>query len=106
MRPSRNQREKYGNRPAATRGITEAFQKLMRPNPEYPSLLDELDVEIRSYSAKDFRITSGGEPVKEGSYKDLGRAKSVFQQHIQQKVADGWQKLNERKDYTLKPADE
>jgi len=101
MRASYRDRQKYGNLPGATRGVVREYRKLIRPNPQYQSLLDEMDVEVRAFGNKDFRIRANSEPVGESSYKDLAHAREVLFDYVQNKRAQGWKVMNERREYTI-----
>lgn len=103
MRASYSQRQKYGNLPGATRGVVREYKKLIRPNPQYQSLLDEMDVEVRVFGNRDYRVRSNSDQVGELSYKDLARAREVFHDYVDTKVAQGWKVMNERRNYSINP---
>lgn len=101
MRASYYQEKKYGNRPSATRGVTERVVNLMRHNPKAFNMTDELKVEIRVFTAKDgtreYQVTTNEEIL--GSYKDLAPANQKVYEYVQLKKRDGWTQLNERQTF-------
>lgn len=90
-----------GRNPAALRGVVKTYAKLMRSNPKFASLLDEIDVEVRQFGPKDFRASAAGDRIEEGTYKDLGVANLAFKRYIERMKREGWQVLNERENFNI-----
>lgn len=90
-----------GKNPPAQRGVVRTYAKVMRANPRYASLLDEIDVEVREFGPKDYRVSADGQRVEEGSYKDLGVANQALRRYVERKKREGWRVLNEREDFNI-----
>lgn len=90
-----------GKNPPAERGVVRTYAKLMKPNDQYASLLDEVDVEVRQWGKKDYRVSAGSMPVGQGTYKDFGAANAAFRDYIEKKKDAGWKVLNERQSFKV-----
>lgn len=103
MRASYYQRQKYENRPSATRGVVEKVVNLMRSNPAAYNMIDETKVEIRVFSGpngnREYRVSANEEVL--GSYKDIAPATDKLAEYVQRKKREGWTQLNEREDFTV-----
>lgn len=87
--------------PGAERGRVVTFFKLLRSNPKQPVLLEEIDVEVRTFGPKDYRAKAAGSMLGEGIYKDAGLANEAVRTYIAKMKNLGWTVMNERKDYSL-----
>lgn len=95
---NKKKRQQYENQPNARRGVSIAYQKLIRPNPTYNSLLDEMDVEVKDFGPKDYRLSANGEPVFEGTYKDKARAKNALYDYVKKMIEESdWKMMNGHK---------
>ena len=99
MRVSSYQLRKYGNLPAAKRGVVKAYTKLIRSNRDSYMVVDEKDIEVRQWGNNDFRVTSNDENI--GTYKTLAAAKGRLQEYTAKMTAAGWRVMNERTSYTV-----
>ena len=93
--------QREGKNPPALRGVVVTYAKVMRPNPKFASLLEEIDVEVRQFGPKDYRVTADGTRLEQGTYKDLGAANQVFRHYVERKKREGWKVLNERENFDI-----
>ena len=99
MRVSSYQLKKYGDIPAAQRGVVKTYGKLIRSNRDSYTTVDEIDVEVRQWGRKDFRVTTNDETL--GTYKDLAAANGRFQEYTAKMKGLGWKLMNERTSYSV-----
>lgn len=96
MKASYYQQKKWGAQPNATRGVVTEYVKLLKPNDDYASIIDEHDVEVRSYGQKNFRVYLNGEDVGGKAFHHENEAMNAFRDIVDRKKTQGWKVMNER----------